>query len=135
MKIKYQFVTGETKEVEVEAGLYNEMHEITKQMNTINKREQRKKTSIDTAIEEGRIEYEDENENFVKRKTREQQLELLPLFIDLLNNQQKDLVNRVFFLRQSLTQIAQELGVSVVAIHKQKKTILKKLKTFFEKQG
>ena len=133
MKIKYYFVTGETNEIDVDETLYNEMREITRKTNTVNKQEQRKKQSIDAAIEDGKIEYRDENENLQKRKMREHRLELLPAVIDMLDENQKDLVNRVFFNGESLTDYAEREKVSVAAIHYRIKVIKKRLKKLLEK--
>lgn len=55
--------------------------------------------------------------------------------INTLNNNQKKLIYRVFWLEESQYDIAREEGVSRVAIHNRLKKIFKKMKKFLENEG
>ena len=134
MKIKYYFVTGETKEIETDENTYQEIKDINRQQDTINKREQRKKQSIESALEYGLVgACEPTHEEIELDKLRGERLIALPSVLATLNERQKDLVSRVFFHGQSLQEIATELGIKYQSVQDQLKVIYKNLKKLFEK--
>jgi RNA polymerase sigma factor (sigma-70 family) len=55
--------------------------------------------------------------------------------INTLNENQKRLIYRVFWLEESQYDIAREEGVSRVAIHNRLKKIFKKMKKILENEG
>jgi len=134
MKIKYYFVTGETKEIEVDEKLYQEIKNLNREQDTTNKREQRKKQSIETALKYGLVGTCDPTQEDKEiEKLWSERLIALPHTLATLNERQKDLVSRVFFRKESLQDIAADLGIKYQSVQDQLKVIYKNLKKLFEK--
>ena len=66
---------------------------------------------------------------------RKEEIYALYQAINTLNNNQKKLIYRVFWLEESQYDIAREEGVSRVAIHNRLQKKKKKMKKFLEKEG
>jgi len=134
MKIKYQFVTGDIHEIEVDDDLYKEITDLNRQQDTINKNEIRKKQSIDAALEYGLIEIPEETQDDKEfERLRNERLNILPSVLETLNQRQKDLIHRVFFYGQSLQEIADDYGIKYQSVQDQLKVIYKRLKKLFKK--
>ncbi len=69
-------------------------------------------------------------EETVLRKLRYEQLHKA---ISLLSDDERELVDRLFFQGQTEREAAAEMGIYRNAVHKRKNRILKKLKNFLEK--
>ena len=74
----------------------------------------------------------DTSEPFEEKVMRKIMIEKLPEAISILTNEEKELIQQIYFNHKSERQIAIELGVSNVTVNKRKIKILKKLKDFFE---
>jgi len=120
--------------VEIDENLYQEIRNINREQDTTNKREQRKKQSIETALEYGLVGTCDptQEEKEFDRLWGER-LIALPHALATLNERQKDLVRRVFFRKESLQDIAADLGIKYQSVQDQLKVIYKNLKKLFEK--
>ena len=75
----------------------------------------------------------DYDEDVVEQVTTKLMIEKLRTVLPLLTEDEKLLINQIFFEEKSERTLALEYGVSQVAIHKKKERILKKLKNFLEK--
>lgn len=77
----------------------------------------------------------DTSEPLDEKVMREMMIEKLPEAIATLSDEEKELIQQIYFSHKSERQIAEEFEVSNVAINKRKNRILKKLKNFFKIQG
>ena len=131
MKITFEFVTGETAEIEVTDAIGEVSIEIDKEMASSNRRETRRHNSI-SRLEEVGIQFPDESgdivalllENEVNKKLRAAMNNLLP--------QQQELIRQVFFEERSLVEIARERGVTEGAVRNRLRKIYMRLKFFLE---
>lgn len=128
MKIKYTFVTGETKEIEIDERIHMASEEINAQIKSNDRRETRRHTPIDNeefgfAVDHG---VDIEADCILSAdKTK------LHKALGQLNAQQKDLVRRVFFNGEQLKDIAKEYNTTYQAIQNRLKKILAKLRKDF----
>lgn len=129
MKIRYSFVTKEIIEIEVNDELSQAIQEIEKQERTNNRKETRKHNSIEELHDKYGFQavYKKEETDFVFNNAK------LADVYNKLKPRQKDLVHRVFFNGWKHKEVAQEQGVTEVAISKQIKVIKKKFRAIFEK--
>ena len=74
----------------------------------------------------------DHNEDVIEQVTTKLMIEKLRSVLPLLTEDEKLLINQIFFEEKSERTLALEYGVSQVAIHKKKERILKKLKNLLE---
>lgn len=126
MKIKYQFVTGETVEIEVDekiGAMYLEMERIEEnEARRIRYNERR----LDTANDHGswnEWNYSEEHEAFRRR---------FEIAINSLTDEQKDLVDSLFGGKpMTEKEYGEKVGVSQQAIHKRLETIRKKIRKYF----
>jgi len=126
MKIRYDFVNGETKEIEVDEQIYNASKEINREIHLNNRREKRRHYSLDSAALY-ELEPADESINIENEFFKIDDFEKL---IAPLNENQKDLLRRVFFHDEKAVDIARELGVGENAISNRLARIYDKLKKF-----
>ena len=127
MKIKYEFVTG-AKEIEVDESTGNIIKDLNRQEYNNQKRETRRHCTIEKSLEFGTMPDDTDLErDFICRE----EMKTLYAALNTLTADQKDLVNRVFFNGQSLTAIAKEKELSIVAIHKRLKKIFEILRKRF----
>lgn len=127
--ITYKFADGTSSNVEVTDefyAVYNEM-EITDKRS--NRRETRRHVSIEVLVELGIEPITPDNgiyialfDSFHNEKLREGIAQLLP--------SQQDLLQRIYFERQTVTEIAKEFGIEVCSISKRLERIYKRLKNF-----
>lgn len=126
MKIKYQFVTGETVEIEVDekiGAMYLEMERLEEnEARRIRYNERR----LDTVNDHGswnEWNYSEEHETFRRR---------FEIAINSLNDEQKDLVDSLFGVKpMTEKEYGEKVGVSQQAIHKRLETIRKKIRKYF----
>ena len=124
MKIKYQFVTGETKEIETDENIYKESKEIDRQIYNNNQRNTRRHQSLDLLTQYD-LEPVDESDTLQEQFFRYDEFEKL---IAPLTDDQKDLVRRVFFDGELEIDIAREQGVDKSAISHRMKRIYERIK-------
>ena len=137
MKIKYEF-TNETKEIEVDENTGSIIKDLDRQEYNNNKKETRRHYSLDNAIAKFGNEPPEEHSDLLEKLLLQEETELhkqkllkLKKAISTLNTEQRHLVRSVFFYGRTLTDIANEKGLSVVAIHKRLKKILEILRKKF----
>jgi RNA polymerase sigma factor (sigma-70 family) len=132
MKIKYKFVNGKTKEVEVN----DELGENIKIIERIRKRKERYFERHTLSAELHEAEYNIEITDNITLETKINNTEALyKLYkaISTLNTEQQKIVRLVFFYGKELKDIAKEMGIKYQSVQDRLKIILKKLKTFLEK--
>jgi len=112
MKITYKFVTGETKEIDVDEKTYNEIKELDRQLYNSDQRETRRHCSADRLRDELGFELQDDIDILAETISNAEWERLL----QPLNERQKDLVHRVFFRNEKITDIAKEQGIGKSAI-------------------
>lgn len=130
MKIKYEFVTGETVEVEVNdtfGSLYVEMERI----------EENEARRI--RYNERHIDTTDDHGSWNEWKDSEEEIEIRKKFdvvMDELTDEQKDLIDSLFGVKpMTEKEYGEKLGISQQAVHKRLQTIRKKIQKKFLKHG
>jgi RNA polymerase sigma factor (sigma-70 family) len=126
MKVRYEFVTGEFTEIEVDDSLGELLVDFDRQEYNNNHKETRRHVSLDGMEYEGELFLsEADTEGVVER--REELAQLLRA-MEALSPAQRKLVWQVFFEKRKIVDIAREEGVSHVAIHDRLKRIYRKIK-------
>lgn len=129
MKIKYEFVTGDSVEIDVPETMEQVIVEFDKDIKNSNRRETRKHNSVEEMEGQG-IQFAD---NGIDLATLIEQQELKEALKDAMGQllpQQRKLIQQVFFERQSIAQIARLEGVDERAIRNRLNKIYRKLKKF-----
>ncbi len=126
MKIRYEFVTGEFTEIEVDDSLGELLMDFDRQQYNNDHKETRRHVSLDGMEYEGELfasvaDTADEVE-------RREELARLMRAMEALSPAQRELVLKVFFEGRSLVSIAAEEGVSHVAIVRRLNRIYEKLR-------
>ncbi|CQR74997.1 RNA polymerase sigma factor [Sporomusa ovata DSM 2662] len=129
MKIKYEFVTGETVEIEVEENIGEVMAQIDRDIYRSNRRETNKHNSVE-ALEDKGIQLADESMDIPFFIEQQEMREALHNAMDKLLPQQRELIQKVFFTGKSISEIARAEGVDESSIRDRLKRIYKKLKNF-----
>lgn len=114
------------------------------------KEARRKKYVTEEAIRNGELSYDalidsnfdeaardelvaiDDSEPFEDKVLRNLMIEKLPEAFAVLNENEKELIEQIYFEHISERELSAIYGVSNIAIHKRKIRILQKLKNFFE---
>ena len=126
MKIRYEFVTGEFSEIEVDDSLGELLVDFDRQEYNNDHKEIRRHVSLDG------MEYEGELfasvADTVDEVERREELARLMRAMEALSPAQRELVRQVFFEKRKIVDIAREEGVSHVAIHDRLKRIYRKIK-------
>ena len=125
MKIKYEFAT-ETVEVEVSEKLGNIIVDLDRREYNVNHKETRRHCSLDAFNLDDALFPSDEDVE--AEVTAMDETSRLYAAIALLEPQQKDLVQQVFFENLKIVDIAAEEGVSEAAIRNRLKKITQRLK-------
>ena len=127
MKIKYEFVTGETVEVDVPDEIAEVCIQIDQETKRQNRKETRRHISLSLLPEQGnKLEKNKDSvvtivENKIEYKYTKQALKrLLP--------EQQELIFKVFFCEKSIDEVAKEEGVTPKAIRNRLDRIYKRLK-------
>ena len=94
-----------------------------------NLKETRRHQSIGVALDNG-LDYEDDALSPEEKYIEKEKIEELHKAISLLSEDQKWLVNEVFFKGRSQVEIARELGIDPTAIRNRLKKIYEKIKKF-----
>ena len=84
-------------------------------------------------LAEQEVQFAADTEGVEETVLRRLQYAQLHKAISLLSDDERELVDRLFFQGQTEREAAAEMGIYRNAVHKRKNHILKKLKKFFEK--
>ena len=125
--IKYKFVDGTIKTIEVEDSFYEEYQKLETETKSLERKETRRHISFNVFEEKG-IEFEDESfdleNSLIDKESKNQVLAA----IKKLNSRQQNSIWEVFYKGKTLSEIAKTNGVSKSAITQQMQLILRKLK-------
>ena len=84
-------------------------------------------------LAEQEVQFAEEAESVEETALRKLQYEQLHKALSLLPDDERELIDRLFFQGQTEREAAECMGIYLNAVHKRKNHILKKLKKFFEK--
>ena len=79
------------------------------------------------------VQFAGESESVEETVLRRLQYAQLHKAISLLPDDERELIDRLFFQDQTVGEVAMDMGIYPNAVHKRKNRILGKLKKFFEK--
>ncbi|MBR6647186.1 MAG: sigma-70 family RNA polymerase sigma factor [Clostridia bacterium] len=88
--------------------------------------------ALDSGENQGAEIVADNSEPFEEKVLRNLMIDKLPEAFSVLSDNEKKLIEQIYFEHFSERELAEVYGVSNIAIHKRKKRILQKLKNFFE---
>lgn len=134
MKIKYEFVTGEKLEIEVEDNIGEIVVELEGMQSRRNRTETRRHNSLES-MQEQRPGYNprqfiDEKADIEQYIVDSEERECLHQAIGKLETKDALIVHKYFFENRTMSEIGGELGVSAMAISKRLKKIPGKIKKF-----
>lgn len=134
MKIKYEFVTGEKLEIEVEDNIGEIVVELEVMQSRRNRTETRRHNSLES-MQEQRPGYNprqliDEKADIEQYIVDSEERECLHQAIGKLETKDALIVHKYFFENRTMSEIGGELGVSAMAISKRLKKIPGKIKKF-----
>lgn len=128
MKIKYEFVTGEITEIEVEDTLGELLVDFDRQEYNNDHKETRRHTSLDGMEYEG--EWFSSGQDVLGEVLSREDAARLYRAMDRLSAAQRELVLKVYFENRRIVDIAREEGVSEAAIRNRLKKIYRKMEKF-----
>jgi len=126
MKITYEFLTGETVEIEAPDEVGELLIDIERDTYNGDRKETRRHGSIFVMEEQG-VQFEDKAHNVELALEEGEENEILLSAIEELLPQQRDLLQKVFYEELSIVEIARREGVSEAAVRNRLKKIYKKL--------
>lgn len=130
MEIKYEFVTGEVLEIEVEDALGEVLLEFDRQEKNNERKETRRHMSLDGMDFEGEwfVSSEDTEGEVLYRED----MGRLTQALKMLSPEQRELVLKVYFKGMRIVDIAREEGVGESAVRDRIRRIHKKMKKYLE---
>lgn len=136
--IIFRLADGKTVQVKMTDAQYHSFKEIQRPYWREEKQKQRHGLSLERFIEENGFDMPDDKQNpevlidsRAEKKQRALQLEILRQGLKTLTDKQASAIHKHFFLGMSYAEIAEEEGISKIAIFKRIECALKKLKEFF----
>lgn len=130
MEIKYEFVTGEVLEIEVEDALGEVLLEFNRQEKNNDRRETRRHMSLDGMDFEG--EWFVSSEDTEGAALCQEDMGRLTQALEMLSPEQRELVLKVYFKAMRIVDIAREEGVGESAVRDRIRRIHKKMKKYLE---
>ena len=131
MNIKYEFLTGETLEIEVSDDIGEVSISIDKEIYNSNRRESRRQNSAEDMLVQGN-QLTDSTVDIPFMIEQQETIKALHCALDKLLPQQRDLIQKMNFKEMSITQIARDEGVNESAIRDRLNRIYKKLKNILD---
>lgn len=134
MKIKYEFVTGEKLEIDVEDSIGEIVVEMEVLQSRRNRTETRRHNSLESMQEQrpGRNPWQfiDEKADIEQYIVDSDERERLHLAIGRLEEKDALIVHKYYFENMTMSEVGNELGISAMAISKRLKKIPEKIKKF-----
>ncbi len=127
MNIKYEFVTGEKLEIEVNEDIAGISIEIERKTYKSERRETRRHNSIDSMEETG-FQFKDINGDIEVKVEEAETTDEVKSAIKTLLKSQQDLIEKVFYKNMKIVDIAASEGVTEAAIRNRLNKIYRKLK-------
>ena len=131
MNIKYQFLTGETVEINVPDHIGEVCIEIDRDTQNSNRRETRRHNSI-SCMEDAGVQFADERVSVADLFLANETNSHLFTALQSLLPQQQELIRQVFFEEKSQAAIARETGITEGAVRHRLSKIYKRLQSFME---
>ncbi len=126
MKIKYEFITGEVQKVDIPDELIKVVMEIERQVHNNNRKERRKRNSLDEMEEHG-FQFRSNDIEVIENVEEILINESLYKALGKLSFDERKLIYLVFFQRKTIVSIAKERGVSEGNIRRILKLIYKEI--------
>ena len=126
MKIKYNFVTGEVKEIIVPEEISKISIEIDRGITSSERRESRRHNSLEK-MEEWGFQFMDEKMDVEIIAEEKLVMESLYEALGKLSFEKRKLIGLVFFERETITSIAKKRGVTEGAIRKELNKIYREI--------
>lgn len=130
-KIKYE-INGTFVEIEVSDEFARQYEQIETEEKRVNRKETRRHQSLETLIESG-FQIADPESDIEEKTFQNDDIEQLYKAFEVLTEEQKLLIQQVFYYDRKQSEIAAELGVDVTSIRDRLRVIYKKIKKFFNK--
>ena len=127
MKISYEFVTGESIEIDVPEDIAKISIEIDKGISNSNRRESRRHLSIGK-IEEIGIQILDPSVDVLATVIKENTDKELMIAVNQLLPEQQTLIRQIFYDEISITEVARRDGVTEGAVRHRLRKIYSRLK-------
>ena len=127
MKVHYEFVTEERKDIEVPDELGQVIMDMEKKEKNRNRTETRRHSSMEKFEEQG-VQYVDKTVDIENSVLCNLENKKLHKAIGQLLPQQKELIKKVYFENRKITEIARELGVDKTSIRDRLERIYEKIK-------
>ncbi|MBP2654581.1 MAG: sigma70-ECF: polymerase sigma factor, sigma-70 family [Firmicutes bacterium] len=115
MKIKYEFLNGETVEIEAPDSVVEVSIEIDRAIYKNDRREKRRHNSIEALAEPG-IQIADSSSEIAATVEAKETHEVLHNALYKLSSQQRELIQKVYFEERTMADIAQDEGVTAQAV-------------------
>ena len=131
MNIKYQFLTGETVEINVPDHIGEVCIEIDRDTQNSNRRETRRHNS-NSCMEDAGVQFADERVSVADLFLANETNSHLFTALQSLLPQQQELIRQVFFEEKSQAAIARETGITEGAVRHRLSKIYKRLQSFME---
>jgi RNA polymerase sigma-70 factor (ECF subfamily) len=131
MKIKYEFVTGETVEVEVTESISKVAIELDRAIKNSDRRETRRHNSVEALGEKG-TQLSDGRVDIPLVIEQQEMRETLHNAMDKLLPRQRELIYKVFFDGRTMADIAREEGVTAKAVQDRVNKMKARLKKIIE---
>lgn len=128
VKVRYEFITGEVSEIEVEQGFGDLLVDFERQEYNNDHRETRRHVSLDGMNYEGKI-FASGADTESEAESRED-ISRLYCAMESLSPAQRELVMKVFFEKVRVADIAREEGVTEAAVRNRLQKIYARLKKF-----
>ena len=128
--IRYE-INGTFVEIEVSDEFARQYEQIEMEEKRVNRKETRRHQSLETLVESG-FQIVDQESDIEEKAFQNDDIEQLYKAFAVLTEDQKWLIQQVFYLYRKQSEIAAELGVDATSIRDRLRVIYKKIKNFFQ---
>ena len=129
-RIKYE-INGKVIDIEVTDEFAAQYEQIEANEKRVNRKETRRHQSLDALVESG-FQIADQGSDIEANLIMQNNIDLLRRAFDALTNDQKWLVEQVFYYGRKQLEIAAELGIDVTSIRDRLRVIYKQIKNFWK---
>ncbi len=129
-RIKYE-INGKVIDIEVTDEFAAQYEQIEAKEKRVNRKETRRHQSLDALVESG-FQIADQGSDIEANLIMQNNIDLLRRAFATLTNDQKWLVEQVFYYGRKQSEIAAELGIDVTSIRDRLRVIYKQIKNFWK---
>ena len=127
-RIKYE-INGKVIDIEVTDEFAAQYEQIEAKEKRVNRKETRRHQSLDALVESG-FQIADPGSDIEANLIIQNNIDVLRRALAVLTNDQKWLVEQVFYYGRKQSEIAAELGIDATSIRDRLRVIYKKIKNF-----